>query len=90
MPTDHTISDAVAERWAEHAEHAPPERGEGMFIIEIEGDTLTEFLNFFERAVKGEPHGVYMIRISLDGDRIKAKVNERMWTPSLGKVTVIE
>lgn len=65
-----------------------------MMIVEIEGKTLTEFLAFLDQnrqaSQKAWQEDIRMLRISLDGDTIKAKANERMWTASLGPVTVME
>jgi hypothetical protein len=51
-----------------------------MHIIEIDGEELNSLLATL-RSKKISPH---KLRVTLDGDTVKFKVNEYMWSPPMG------
>jgi hypothetical protein len=57
-------------------------------IIEIEGEILENFLDFMTKHLNAGT--TYRLRIAVDGEVLKAKANEFMWTPSMGPVSVVQ
>lgn len=53
-----------------------------MDIILFEGDDLEQLLAWCATTAETKP---YRVRIAIDGDRIKFKRNEHMWTAGFGK-----
>lgn len=53
-----------------------------MFVLE--GFQLEQLIT----ELKGNGVGTkpYKLRIGIDGDRVKFKVNERMWSPPMGEI----
>jgi hypothetical protein len=51
-------------------------------IVEISGTELAELIRQVKEA---EEHGVYMLRVAIDGG-VKIKWNEYTWSPPMGTV----
>jgi hypothetical protein len=52
-------------------------------IIEVLGADLREVLNFFSDREPGRDE-VYRLRVAVDGESVKFKVNGGIWSPPLG------
>lgn len=57
------------------------------FILKLE-DAQLDVLRSILGGVDALGNGVYRLRIAVDGDELKFKANERMWTPPLGRAVM--
>jgi hypothetical protein len=53
-----------------------------MFIVD--GEELQKLI--MELRGNGVAMGAKKLRIAIDGEHVKFKINERMWSPSMGRV----
>lgn len=56
-----------------------------MDIVEITGAELSELLRILRRVVAERDRAVHTVRVAVDGDGFKLKVNEGTWTSGYGR-----
>jgi hypothetical protein len=55
-------------------------------IVILEGQELKHFLDYMERITQAGTPAVYSLRVTVDGDQVKLKVNQATWTPGYGEL----
>lgn len=54
-------------------------------IVIVKGDDLASLVDFMEAITTGRERA-YQLRVTIDGDQVKLKVNGSTWTPGYGEL----